>query len=202
MLPGSFVVLSVLIRLVSGGRYAWGITRGKASPNPVTWLLWAITPLIAFIAQLQHGLALQSVVLLALFASPAVVTILTVRRQGFRRYLTPFTLVCAAIAAAGIVLWRITDHPEIAIAFAILADIFATLPTLVKSYRDPSTEYALPYLLSAGSMLVTLLTIRDWTYTVFAFPLYMLAINLVLATFAHFQLNRRLRPGLVRDALE
>lgn len=189
MLPGYFVVISVLIRLISGGRYAWGVTRGLAEPNPVTWLLWAVTPLIAFIAQLQHGLALQSIVLLALFLSPAVIAALAIARQGFWRYLTPFTSACAAIAVAGIVLWRITDQPAVAIAFAIAADIAATLPTLRKSYRDPASEYALPYLLSAGSMVVTLLTIRDWSYAVYAFPLYMLCVNLVLAAFAHFPLR-------------
>lgn len=197
MLPGSFVLLSVLIRLVSGGRYAWGIVRGKARPDPVTWLLWAVTPLIAFIAQLQQGLTIQSAVLLALFISPAVICVLAIAKQGFWRYLTPFTLCCAAVALAGIVLWRITDQPAVAIAFAILADIFATLPTLRKSYLDPSSEYALPYLLSAFSMIVTLLTIRDWSFVVYAFPLYMLAVNLVLAAFAHFPLRRSL-PCLVK----
>ena len=82
---------------------------------------------------------------------------------------------------------------------------------MLKSYRDPSTEYALPYLLSAGSMVITLLTIRDWSFTVYAFPMYMLAVNIVLAIFAQFplqqlwqqlqnQLQRRMCPQTIAAA--
>lgn len=80
--------------------------------------------------------------------------------------------------------------PSIATAFSILADIFATLPTLQKAYRDHKSEYAWPYAWSALSMVVTLLTITNWTFVVYAFPLYMFAINVVLFIFALIPLKK------------
>lgn len=184
MLPGGFVIVSVLVRLISGGRYAWGILKGKAQPNAVTWFLWGLTPMIAFFAQMQAGFSAQLAVTLALGVSPLVIFAITVARSGIKKHLTPFSVSCGIVALMGIVLWKITNQPEIAICFSILADIFASLPTLVKSYKDPSSEYALPYLLSIGSMIITLLTIKDWSFLIYAFPLYMLCINIALYIFA------------------
>ena len=202
MLPGGFVIVSVLIRLISGGRYAWGIIKGKAQPNAVTWFLWGLTPMIAFFAQLQAGFTIQLAVTLALGISPLVIFALTVARSGMKRHLTPFSISCGAVAVLGILLWKITDQPEIAIVFSILADIFASLPTLVKSYKDPSSEYAFPYLLSIISMAITLLTIQSWTFLIYAFPLYMLTINVFLYAFAALPLRSMVGGIKQRLALE
>ncbi|HET8670214.1 MAG TPA: hypothetical protein VFM05_06165 [Candidatus Saccharimonadales bacterium] len=194
MLPAWFVVFSVFIRIFSGGRYAWGVLRGKARPNPITWFLWGLTPMIALGAQLQEqGFGSQAIVLFALGLSPLVICSLTIATQGLRQHLDAFTLTCGGIAGIGIVLWQITDQPTIAIAFGILADIFATLPTLQKAYKDPSSEYAFPYLLSMVSMAIALLTIDKWVFAVYAFPLYMLCINVALFSFAQFPLRSMLQ---------
>lgn len=202
MLPGWFVVVSICIRLVSGSQYAWGVVKGKAQPNPVTWFLWGLTPMIAFFAQAKSGLSGQGIVLLVLGLTPLVICVLGTAKYGLRHYLTPFTLSCGLLALVGIVLWRITDRPELAITFGIVADICATLPTLQKAYKDRASEYAWPYLLSMLSMAITLLTITDWSFTVFAFPLYMFGINTVLLSFAALPLRETAQSLRLRLATE
>lgn len=98
-------------------------------------------------------------------------------------------MTCGLLALLGIALWKITLVPELAIAFSILADIFATLPTLHKAYYDRESEYAWPYMLSIFSMIITLLTVHEWIFAVYAFPLYMLAVNAVLFCFAAFPIR-------------
>jgi len=193
MLPAWCVVFSVAIRLGGGGRYAWGVLKGKARPNPVTWFLWGVTPIITLFASLPQGFNGQSIVLLALGASPLVTCYLAVRRQGIRCYLTPLTIGCAAVAVFGIILWQTLSRPELAVLCSIVADTFAGLPTMHKSYNDPNSEYALPYLLSILSMAVTLLTVQTWTFTVFAFPLYMLLSNVVLFALAALPIRSIIR---------
>ncbi len=186
MLPAWFTVFSVAIRLFGGAQYCWGVLRGKAQPNPITWFLWGLTPLITLFASLQYGLQPQALVLLALAVTPLTVSglALIVHKHRRREHFTPFALVCGALALGGIVLWQVTSIPELAIIFSIVADIFATLPTLEKAYRNHASEYAWPYFMSIISMAVTLLTIREWAFAVYAFPLYMLLVNVVLFMFA------------------
>jgi len=184
MLPAWFNIVAVLIRLFGGTQYCWGVLKGKARPNPITWFLWGLTPLITFFASVQYGLRPQSLVLLALAVSPLVVSVLAIALHRSREHFTPFTLSCGVFALAGIILWRITALPELAIIFSIIADIFATLPTLHKAYRNPASEYAWPYFMSIVSMAITLLTVQTWIFAVVAFPLYMLLVNVTLFIFA------------------
>jgi hypothetical protein len=183
MLPVWFIVVSLVIRLYSGGKYAVGVLKGIARPNPVTWFLWGLTSLIAFCAQ-SGDLQAQSFVTLALGVTPIAVCVIAIAKNGLRAHCTRFTLMCGLSALVGIVLWQITDSPALAIVFAIVADILASLPTLSNAYDDPASEYSLPYLLSVISMVTTLLTIKSWIFTIYAFPLYMLCINVVLYAFA------------------
>jgi len=182
-LPVWCIVFSLIIRLFSGGKYAVGVLRGIARPNPITWFLWGLTSLIAFCAQLGD-LQAQSFVTLALGVTPIAISVVAIAKNGLRAHCTRFTLSCGLCALIGIALWQITDNPVMAIVFAIIADIMASLPTLKKSYGDPASEYAFPYLLSVFSMVITLLTIRSWVFIIYAFPLYMLCINGMLYGFA------------------
>jgi len=200
MLPAWFVLFSVAIRLFSGGQYAWGVLRGKARPNPVTWFLWGLTAMIAFLAQLQNGPTAQSLVTFVLGLSPLVIFAIAMGKDRGRGHFTPFTISCGVIALIGIVLWQLTTNPELAIAFAIAADICASLPTLRKAYHDPESEYAFPYLLSSVSMLITLATITNWSFTVYAFPLYMMSINVVLYGVSRFRVRRMVRRLTARHA--
>lgn len=195
MLPGWFALFSIAIRLVGGTQYAWGVLVGKARPNPITWFLWGLTPLIAFFAQLQNGLSTQAGVLLALATTPLIISAIALIKYRSREHFTPFSITCGGLALLGIVLWQITDIPELAIVFSIVADIFATLPTLQKAYHDPASEYAWPYMLSMISMVIALLAIREWSFLVYAFPLYMLCINMACFSFAAFPLKQWVRYG-------
>jgi hypothetical protein len=193
MLPAWFNVFSVAIRLFGGAQYCWGVLSGKAQPNPITWFLWGLTPLITFFASLQYGFQPQSLVLLAMAASPLAVSALALLLHRSREHFTPFALLCGALALVGIVLWQITSIPELAIMFSIVADIFATLPTLEKAYHRPASEYAWPYFMSIISMAITLLTVQTWVFAVYAFPLYMLLVNIVLFAFAMFPIRKLVR---------
>jgi len=193
MLPAWFTAFSIAIRLIGGTQYAWGVATGKARPNPITWFLWGLTPLIAFAAQVQYEFTAQSLVLLALAASPLIISALAIIKYGLREHLNLFSVTCGVLAGIGIVLWQVTSVPELAIIFSIAADIFATLPTLRKAYRDPGSEYAWPYAWSVLSMIITLLTVQEWVFLVYAFPLYMLLINVLLFIFAAVPLRARRR---------
>ena len=114
---------------------------------------------------------------------------------------------CTVIAVVGIVLWQLTSNPVLAVLFCIVADLFASLPTLIKANVEPLSEYPLPYLMSATAMAITLLTIQDWSFAVYGFPLYMLLINAAIfsvasfsvASTVHHAVDRRGRTGRHRS---
>ena len=78
-----------------------------------------------------------------------------------------------------------------AIAFSLLADCMAAVPTLRKAYRDPHTETWMAFLCSGISAGITLLTITDWDFATAAFPIYILVMSGVLFILVRFP---HLRP--------
>lgn len=191
MLASGFIVIAILLRLMSGGGYLISTMRGKAKPNIVSWSLWSLTALIAFAAQIYKGGGFEALVTLAIAFGPLAVITATVLKGAQNLKLTRLDVWCLSLAIAGILLWIGTKDPLLALLMSILADFFADIPTVVKSYLTPQTESAAAYSLSVISMIVTLLTVRQWNVMSWAFPLYILVMNLMFVTL--ILLPKRLR---------
>ena len=55
MIPENFAILGALIASLGGIYYLYETITGKSQPNRVTWILWAIFPMITFFAQRAQG---------------------------------------------------------------------------------------------------------------------------------------------------
>ena len=177
-LPMWCVGAAIALRLVANGQYVWATVRGRARPNAVTWLLWGLIPLIAAAAQVGES-PRAAAVSVALAVGPLVIAAVAVARIR-APHVTCCSGVCAGVAAAGLVLWQVTDDPLLAVACCIAADAAAALPTLWKAWRDPASEYPAPYVLTVLSMLVTLLTLDRLSVLAWAFPFWILTVNAVV----------------------
>lgn len=186
------IVLAIVLRLSAGIRYFIATCKGIVKPNPVTWLFWGIAPLIAALAQFQHGYTPVTATTLALSLGPLAIFIAALRVKGKHWRIGIFDIACGAFAAAGIILWQITSDPVVALIFGILADIAGGIPTVRKAYIAPHTEEALPYVLSACSMVLTVCTVRDWDFINYGFPVYIFGINALIFTLIILG-NKRLR---------
>jgi hypothetical protein len=88
---------------------------------------------------------------------------------------TLFDYICGALSAAALILWQLTQEPNIAIVFAILADAAAALPILRKARSHPETESPGAYLtVIIGQMAVFPAADRP-TFSAYAFPIYLIA---------------------------
>lgn len=194
MLGDEYMVVAVILRLAAGVGYLVATWRRIVQPNPVSWLLWGLTPLTAFVALVQDGVTPQAWVVLTLGVSPLLVFAVSVTRKT-RWRVSRCDALCGGSAATGIVLWQITSNPGLALLFSIVADILASIPTLTKACEAPRSERSLPYLVSMASMVVILSTMSDPQLVDYAFPLYMLSINTAIFSVVRLrtaQLDRRL----------
>ncbi len=189
MIPVQFVFVGALLSLVGTTTYIADTLRGRTHPNRVTWFLWALAPLIAFVAQLQEGVGLRALLTFTVGFGPLLVLLASfVDRRAYAR-ITRFDLACGSLSIVALVAWQVTGKGTVAIAFSLLADFMAAVPTLRKAYREPHTETSTAYLCSGLSAMITLLTITDWDFAVAAFPVYILIMSALLFTLVRF-------PGL------
>jgi len=184
MLPGHFFIIGAVVSSLGDLYYLKCTVQGKVRPNRMTWLLWGLIPMIAFVAQYSQDVGL---VMWATFAAAAIpLTVTLVAQVNPKAYweIKRSDYLYIGIALLGVVLWLSTDSPNLAIIFAIVADFFAGLPTIIKAYTNPETESSVAYGITAVGSTIVMLTIVDWTFEVAAFVVYVFMVNIVLSLLA------------------
>lgn len=192
MLNPNFIYLTVVLNLVGIASYVWATIKGRARPNRVSFLLWAVAPLIAFAAELGKGVGIQSLMTFMVGFGPAVVFVASFVNKKAVWQLKKFDYVCGALSLAGLSLWLITGEGNTAIFFAIMADGLAAVPTVVKSFIEPESESPWVFGLSAISAGITMLTIERWDFAHYGFPIYILLICLLLFVLIQFKLGKHI----------
>lgn len=191
MINENFVIVGTIIAALGTLSYFIDTIKGKVKPNRVSFLMWSIAPLIAFVAQLKQGVGIQSLMTFSVGFLPLTIFIASFVNKKSEWKLTRFDLSCGLLSLVGLALWLITQAGNVAIAFSIMADGLAALPTIAKAYKFPETESSWPWSTAAISGLLTLLTIRNWNFANYGFPLYILISTLIIFVLVKFKLGKR-----------
>ncbi len=187
MINPNFVFIGVALELIGGWSYFIDTVRGKVQPNKVTWLLWSIAPLIAFFAMIKQGVGIVSLVTFSVAFVPLVIFIASFVNKKATWNIGKLDIVCGTLSVIGLILWMITRVGNIAIFFSIFSDALAALPTIVKSYRYPETENSNVYLFGVFNSLIGLLTITEWNFQNYGFPLYLFLLQILLVGLIRFK---------------
>ncbi len=174
------VFLGVTAQLIGTVAYIRGTIKGDIRPNRVTWLLWAIAPIVGTAAAFSDGVRLAAIPVFMAGFGPLLVFLSSFVNPKSYWKLETFDYLCGAFSIIALVLWYITKQPLVAIGFCILSDGFAAIPTLVKSWNHPDTERVTPFFGGLFSNITSFFAIKTWTPTSYAFPVYFVAINICL----------------------
>ncbi len=196
MLPEYWAVLGAILGSLGGFYYLYETLVGKTQPNRITWLLWGIFPMVIFAAQRAQGVAGVSwASFVAGFMPVLIVAASFLNRKAYWKS-EPRDYYLMAAAIVGIVLWAITNNPNLALLFSLLADILAGLPTLIKAYRHPESESGVAYAISTLGFGISLLSVRVHNLENTAFVAYVFILNGILAILAS---RRGKRDETVRE---
>lgn len=192
MIPEYFAIIGAVIASLGGFYYLYETIIGKAKPNRVTWLLWGLFPMIIFVAQRIQGVEGLSWVSFAAGFTPFLILLASFlnKKAYWKTEKRDYYIMGAAIV--GILLWLLTDNPNLAILFSLVADFLAGLPTLIKAYRHPETESWIAYAISTVGFGLGLLAISSYTFENYAFALYLFIMNGLLAVFASRHIKSKL----------
>ncbi len=187
------VLLSIGISSTGGITYLLNMFRGKSKPNLVSWGLWGLAPLIATGAAISAHADLWGTarVFISGFVPFVIFMFGLFLKQSYWK-LTRFDFFCGVLSVIALIAWLIAHAPVAAILFAIAADLFASVPTLVKGWQSPHTETATVFLTSLISSLITIPAIPVWNLENTAFQAYLIIVNLAL--FGVITLGKLLKP--------
>lgn len=176
-----FVFAAAAFQLFGGYTYIRATIKGRTRPNRVSWALWAAAPLISTIIIFHEGA--QSWALVPVFMAGFVPFLVLLgsyfNKQAYWKLQT-FDYVCGAIGMISLVLWLWADQPVIAVVLLVMTDCFAALPTIRKAWHYPETETAMVYLAAMFGGIAGLANLRELAVIEFAFPLYLMLINILI----------------------
>jgi hypothetical protein len=184
MLPEYFAIIGAIIGSLGGFYYLYETIVGNAQPNRITWLLWAIFPMVIFVAQRAQGVEGLSWPSFVAGLTPLLVVAASFFNKKAYWKTEPRDYYLMAAAIVGIILWAVTDNPNLALLFSLLADVLAGIPTLIKSYRYPQSESWIAYAISAFGFGISLLSVQTYDLQNAAFVAYIFIMNSAFAVLA------------------
>lgn len=193
MINQNWIYIGVALQAFGGLSYLIDTIKGKIQPNKVSWLLWTMAPLIAFFAMVKQGVGPEAwATFIAGFIPLLVFTASFVNKKAYWE-ITRLDVVCGALSVLGLILWLITKVGNIAILFSIVADALASIPTVIKSYKEPESESDSVYLFGIVNSGIALLIIKDWNFQNWGFPAYLLFIGGLLTLLIRFKIGPKLQ---------
>jgi hypothetical protein len=180
----AIAVLSGVLGVASVVPYIWDMLYGDTRPNAVSMILWTVLNIIAAGAQWDAGARWSVVVTATVAFNCIIVTLLILKGYGVREYgwVDGVSLLLAVVA---IVVWQ--ANPVYAIVCAIIADVFASIPTIVKVYGKPRSENLSGWAMITVSALLSTISAEELTVGSLAMPIYLTVSSGAIFSIAYFR---------------
>jgi hypothetical protein len=175
------VLLSSILVFSSYLIYEWAMVKGRTKPHRTTRLVILIITALSASSLFAQGDRVVSV-FMAICAIQSLVLFVMSFKWGMGGW-AKIDILCMVIALAGIVLWRVTNNPVLALYAAVVADGAGMAPTLIKTYRLPDTEYYLSYIFDLAAIVLTTIAISNGGFNEYLYPVYLLAANGLMLVF-------------------
>jgi hypothetical protein len=168
-----FGILSSAFVLIGAFPYLKDIHQKKAHPHILSWLGWSFITALGAFAMLADGSTWAVAILFANTALCMMVVIYSIIRKVGVWATSKMDIVFFGLGIIGLILWKTLDLPVLALICAIIADFAFGLPTIIKTYKDPSSETSFVWVTATISGLLSLFAIGSFAFHEVAYPLYL-----------------------------
>ncbi|MBI4281406.1 hypothetical protein HY625_01150 [Candidatus Uhrbacteria bacterium] len=179
-------IAAIVLGFIGYFPYVRDTLQGTTRPHLFSWVVWGVIEATAFFAQTVSGAgagawAMGASAVVAFFIAGVVFT-------HADKQIVLFDWFALAGAFVGIVLWRLTANPLLAIISVTIADGLGFVPTFRKAYHKPHEETVIEYVFSSLKFIVAFLALGTFTVTTMLYPASVICTN---AAFAVMALVRR-----------
>lgn len=170
-----FAVLSALLIVAAAPPYIVDTLRHKTKPERITWLIFSVLGIIAFISQLSLG-ASWSLLFSGLDTSASIMVFCLSIKFGVGGY-TKLDVAALSIASLGAIIAIVVKQPIISLLGVIIADLSGMALTVRKVLSNPESETAISWLLVGTASLCGILIVGRFSFGLLLYPVYLLAAN-------------------------
>lgn len=168
-------LLSAGLILLAAPPYIIDTVKGKTRPERITWLIFSILGIIAFVSQLSLG-GTWSLVFSGMDTLASIMVFILSLRFGVGGF-TRLDISALFIATVGVLIAIIAKQPIISITGVILADLSGAALTVRKTYLQPKSETMISWLLVGTASLLGVLTVGKVSLGLLMYPVYLMLVN-------------------------
>lgn len=179
-IPAVLGILSSAIVIVGGIPYLKDIHNKKVHPHILSWLGWGGITALGGAAMLAEGSGWITALLFGNTVLCLSIALFAIFKKVGIWSTTIYDYVFFMLGIIGLILWQTLHLPIIALICAIAADLFFGIPTVIKTYKDPSTETPAVWFMSMLSELLALAALQHITFSELAYPIYLLLYDTTL----------------------
>lgn len=176
-----FGILSFVLSFGATIPYCFDILKGRAKPARSTRILFILLILVTLIV--QHSAFTSWVLLLTIGELSTQIMIFTLSIKHGVGGLARLDIICYIAFAMALIIYLLTKDAALSLTALIVTDFIAFIPTLVKIWRDPTSDTWIFFVVGGmAAAAASFLSRNSNSYTEVVFPLYIFAGN-GLATF-------------------
>lgn len=177
----SFAIVAALLAVAGNLPYLWDIFKGRVKPHPYTWLVWSIVSGIVFFGQVAKGAGIGALPTAASEIFTLIIFLFSLK-YGFTD-IKRIDTVFLCIALGGVGLWLLTNDPTYSVVIAVGIDVIAFVPTLRKTWREPSTETPLLFGTNVLRHILALFSLQAYNVATTLHSIAMITTNSLMVLF-------------------
>lgn len=155
-------IIAVVLTFLAYIPYYRDILKGKTQPHIYSWSLWGLLTILLVALQIKGGAGPATWVTAA--AGLLCLGVVVLSFKNGKKNITTSDTIVSIISLMAIGFWLIADQPVVSITLVIIADLFAFIPTIRKSYKDPYSETLSLYVTNSLRFILALIAVENYTY--------------------------------------
>lgn len=185
--------LSVVITLIAYARYMRKAARGEIQPHPLSWALWGVVTLIAYLVQRKQNAGPGSWVVLFTWVSCFLIAIYSYYKYKWN--FEPSELLFLIAGLAAVLCYSLSKSPWISAVFATAADVIGYYSTIKKGWIEPFKDDWLSFLLNGIKFFVAFPALQSYSIGTYLYPVTIGTMNLGMFAMLVFRQNRVSMPS-------
>ncbi len=171
--------------------YIRALLKGTYSAHVFTWIIWSITTLVVFVAQLSEGGGVGAWPT-GLSALTTIIIAVIAFAQRQKVAIRKFDGYLFISALASVPLWYVFDVPLYSVMLLTVVDLIGFIPTIKKAYKHPYSESLWFYSSFLVRTAISIFALEAYNATTLIFPV---VISLAcLVTVIIISVFRRIKP--------
>lgn len=172
-------MISGILVLVNIFPYAFRVYEGKIHPVPTSWSLWSLIGLALLLTYKSSGAGANVWPAVFGFTNPLLITILAIRRKEHWKRPEPYEWACLIFGIVSLGMWVFVQGSRqlstYALVLAIVADLFAAIPTAIFFVKHPLEDRPFAWGVYAFGYFLAIFAMPEKTFANYVLPLYMAA---------------------------